>query len=241
MKPVKRGAACCSKKRAASSSRELVLTNCQHRVCYSCLAKACSKAVKESSRATCWTCREEVALEQVELVLSHAEFSSYMAWCRTEDTARADCVSCSSKKDVRELRVTACGHYYCQPCLRRMCRLALADRALVPLRCCKKELPDDYVREVLTDASEYEKYRKILLEKDWKMSDLQSDAEYTATVKALGAKQCPGCGIGVQRDFGCVHMTCPNGHQFCYTCVRVWGSCKCPLIPEAEIRQILGE
>ncbi|KAE9246541.1 hypothetical protein PF001_g4935 [Phytophthora fragariae] len=122
-----------------------------------------------------------------------------------------------------------------------MCRLALADRALVPLRCCKKELPHDYVRESLLGAADYAKYQKLMAEKDWKVSDLTSDAEYTATVKAMGAKQCPGCGIGVQRDFGCVHMTCPNGHQFCYTCLQFWGSCNCPLIPESELRAILGE
>ncbi|OWY91305.1 hypothetical protein PHMEG_00040170 [Phytophthora megakarya] len=122
-----------------------------------------------------------------------------------------------------------------------MCRLALGDRTLVPLRCCKKELPDDYVREVLTHPEDYAKYQKLMQEKDWKVSDLQSDAEYSATVRAMGAKQCPGCGIGVQRDFGCVHMTCPNGHQFCYTCLEFWGRCNCPLIPEAELQAILGE
>ncbi|KAG6584769.1 Inorganic pyrophosphatase 3 [Phytophthora cinnamomi] len=127
------------------------------------------------------------------------------------------------------------------PCLLRMCRLALGDRALIPLRCCKKELPDDYVRESLHGAADYAKYQQLMTEKDWKVSDLASDAEYTATVKAMGAKQCPGCGIGVQRDFGCVHMTCPNGHQFCYTCLQFWGTCHCPLIPEAELRAILGE
>ncbi|KAI9905285.1 hypothetical protein PsorP6_014329 [Peronosclerospora sorghi] len=101
-----------------------------------------------------------------------------------------------------------------------MCRLALGDRALVPLRCCRKELPDDYVREALTGL-DYTKYQTLLKEKNWKVSDLKSDADYTATVKAVGAKQCPGCGIGVQRDFGCVHMACPNGHQFCYTCLTI--------------------
>ncbi|CAI5725590.1 unnamed protein product [Hyaloperonospora brassicae] len=122
-----------------------------------------------------------------------------------------------------------------------MCRLALSDRALVPLRCCKKEMPEDYVREALTRPGDYTKYQTLVKERNWKVSDLESDTEYTATVVAVGAKQCPGCGIGVQRDFGCVHMTCPNGHQFCYTCLRRWGSCHCPLIPDAELREILGE
>ncbi|KAG6977648.1 hypothetical protein JG688_00000156 [Phytophthora aleatoria] len=199
------------------------------------------QAVKNSNLATCWKCNKEIALNQVELVLSRSEFALYMAWHHKKMSPRANCVSCAVKKDKDELRVAPCGHDYCQPCLLRMCRLALGNRALVPLRCCKKELPDDYVREALREPRDYAKYQQLVREKDWKVSDLQSDAEYSATVRAMGAKQCPGCGIGVQRDFGCVHMACPNGHQFCYTCLRLWGSCNCPLIPEAELRVILGE
>lgn len=162
----------------------------------------------------------------------------YMALNRKDG---AYCISCTTKKSKDELRVAPCGHRYCQSCLLCMSKLALRDRALVPLRCCKKELPDDYVREAFRRHSDFAKYQQLVVEKDWKVSDLKSDAEYAATVIAVGAKQCPGCGIGVQRDFGCVHMACPNGHQFCYTCLGVWGTCKCPLIPEAELRAILGE
>ncbi|CEG38797.1 hypothetical protein F444_08474 [Plasmopara halstedii] len=145
------------------------------------------------------------------------------------------------KKIKKDLKIAPCGHKYCLPCIVHMCRLALDDRALVPLRCCKKELPNDYVREALVKHEDYTKYEQLMNEKDWKVSDLTSDVEYSAIVEAMGAKQCPGCGIGVQRDFGCVHMTCPNGHQFCYTCLGLWGSCNCPLIPEDELRTILGE
>jgi hypothetical protein len=233
----KKTVSCCRQK---ASSVSLIKLSCCHRhACFACLSKICSKDLKDKTRATCWKCSKEIALDQVELVLSRAEYSTYSMWYRKP--SRADCVSCSTKKDTDELRVAPCGHYYCLPCLYCMCRLALGDRTLVPLRCCKKELPDDYVREALVDAADYAKYQKLVLEKDWKVSELQSDAEYTATVRAVGAKQCPGCGIGVQRDFGCVHMTCPNGHQFCFTCVKPWGSCNCPLIPEHELRAILGE
>ncbi|KAG6574643.1 Inorganic pyrophosphatase 3 [Phytophthora cinnamomi] len=227
---------CCAKKRNL-----VTLSRCQHRVCFKCLSRTCTEALKNETPATCWKCSKEIALDQVEIVLSRSEFVMYMTRRHKEDTARADCASCTAKKDVCQLRVAPCGHHYCQPCLLRMCRLALGDRALIPLRCCKKELPDDYVRESLHGAADYAKYQQLMTEKDWKVSDLASDAEYTATVKAMGAKQCPGCGIGVQRDFGCVHMTCPNGHQFCYTCLQFWGTCHCPLIPEAELRAILGE
>lgn len=134
-----------------------------------------------------------------------------------------------------------CGHYYCAACVRRMSRLALGDRALVPLRCCKKEFPMEYVDESLPDAEEFDKYCRMLREKDWKKSDLVSDSDYARSVRKVGGKQCPGCGVGVERDNGCIHMTCPNGHQFCFTCVQMWGLCSCQLIPEEELRRILGE
>lgn len=209
---------CCSKKKGL-----VTLSRCRHPVCFKCLSKACAEALKNATSATCWKCSKEIALDQVEIGLSHSEYAMYLVRRNKADPARADCASCAAKKNVCQLRVAPCGHHYCHPCLLRMCRLALGDRALVPLRCCKKELPHDYVRESLRGAADYAKYQKLMTEKDWKISDLTSDAEYTATVKAMGAKQCPGCGIGVQRDFGCVHMTCPNGHQFCYTCLQFWG------------------
>ncbi|GMF13544.1 unnamed protein product [Phytophthora lilii] len=239
-KPTKKALSCCLNK-AQLLNRVLKLSRCHHQVCFACLLKACLKALKRATQAKCSRCGQEIAVDQVEIALSRSEFAQYMTQRRKETPSRVDCASCSAKKQKCELRVAPCGHYYCLPCLLRMCRLALGDRALVPLRCCKKELPDDYVREALPDSMDYAKYQRLMLEKDWKVSELESDAEYAATVKAMGAKQCPGCGIGVQRNFGCVHMTCPIGHQFCYTCLQVWGTCNCPLIPEAELLVILGE
>ncbi|ETN09361.1 hypothetical protein PPTG_11782 [Phytophthora nicotianae INRA-310] len=212
--------ACCNGSNYRPLRRVFELSCCKYQICFRCLSKTCSKALKNSILATCWKCNKEIAPNQVELVLSRSEFALYMAWHRKEMCPSANCVSCAVKETKNELRVAPCGHNYCQPCLLRMCRLALGDRALVPLRCCKKELPDDYVREALDKDDDFAKYQQLVREKDWKVSDLQSDAEYSATVKAMGAKQCPGCGIGVQRDFGCVHMACPNGHQFCYTCLQ---------------------
>ena len=102
-------------------------------------------------------------------------------------------------------------------------------------------MPEDYVREALRRPGDYTKYQALVKEINWKVSDLKSDTEYTATVVAVGAKQCPGCGIGVQCGFGCVHMTRPNDQQFCHACLRRWGSCHCPLFPDAELREIIGQ
>jgi hypothetical protein len=41
-------------------------------------------------------------------------------------------------------------------------------------------------------------------------------------------KQCPGCRNGIQKNMGCNHMTCKKcGHQFCWTCLGVYGTGIC--------------
>lgn len=122
-----------------------------------------------------------------------------------------------------------------------MSHLALSDRSLVPLRCCNREFPVEYVQDALGEKEDFAKYERILAERDWKVSDLVTDAEYAQSVMKIGAKRCPGCGVGIERDFGCVHMKCLNGHEFCYTCLKHWRTCKCDYIPAAEIRAILGD
>jgi hypothetical protein len=42
--------------------------------------------------------------------------------------------------------------------------------------------------------------------------------------------QCTRCKAVVERDEGCLHMTCTCGHEFCYSCGGKWDQCggKCP-------------
>jgi hypothetical protein len=59
-------------------------------------------------------------------------------------------------------------------------------------------------------------------------------AEEQASYNALrdgtipGTKLCPKCGIPVQKNDGCNHMTCRTKagckHEFCWVCLRPWGS-----------------
>ncbi|KAJ0411251.1 hypothetical protein ATCC90586_004167 [Pythium insidiosum] len=154
---------------------------------------------------------------------------------------RGTCASCCNIDSLVVLRAAPCGHLYCAWCLRRMARLALQDRALVPVRCCRIEFPIEYVHDGLSRGDEFERYQRLLAERPWRSTDLVSDAEYSRVVAAHGGKQCPGCGIGVLRDYGCVHMKCPNGHEFCFTCLSPWGGCSCQLIPQHELDSILRD
>lgn len=235
---------CMSCNARLKAAQSFVLTFCNHIFCRTCLTSLCVNALALPPsnvgfmNALCSECSQAVPLQLVKQVLSPKAFVKYeMLW---NDTRR-DCVSCANVDSIQALRKASCGHYYCKECVRRMSRLALADRALVPIRCCRKELPMEYVREALPGARDYDLYQRLLREKDWKNSDLLTDQEYAKLVVSLGAKQCPGCGIGVDRDFGCIHMKCPNGHEFCFTCLRFWKKCHCQLIPEAELAAILND
>jgi hypothetical protein len=34
-----------------------------------------------------------------------------------------------------------------------------------------------------------------------------------------GYKHCPQCNVAIDRQDGCIHMTCPCGHEFCWSCM----------------------
>ena len=42
-----------------------------------------------------------------------------------------------------------------------------------------------------------------------------------------GWQRCPGCGAVVELSFGCNHMTCRCGAEFCYECGTGWKNCGC--------------
>ncbi|KAG7383555.1 hypothetical protein PHYBOEH_009871 [Phytophthora boehmeriae] len=137
------------------------------------------------------------------------------------------CTCCLSPlNDANVRRSMPCGHLYCTKCVATRCRMGVRDRSMVPAHCCKKEFPTDYVREVLS-SWEFETYDRFLKEKPWKTLDLESDREYTRAVRAHRAVQCPGCGVGVQRESGCNRMLCLNGHDFCFPCGARWKTCSC--------------
>lgn len=140
-------------------------------------------------------------------------------------TASSECVACMDEISVDTPQFKGpCGHVYCAECLTFMAKKSLKDRALVPIRCCSKELPAEYVSRVLPTRS-VGTYNRFLREKDWRSSNLKSDKEYAQLIKRIGGKQCPKCGIGVQKITGCNAMSCAHGHRFCWGCGDE--NCKC--------------
>ena len=60
--------------------------------------------------------------------------------------------------------------------------------------------------------------------------DCPEDAELTATLSTaakLGWQRCRTCMALVERSYGCQHMSCRCGAQWCYRCALKWGTCSC--------------
>lgn len=46
------------------------------------------------------------------------------------------------------------------------------------------------------------------------------DAQSLRTITSLGARPCPACGINIEKNGGCDHMTCHScWHNFCWQCL----------------------
>uniref|UniRef100_H3HCZ0 RING-type domain-containing protein n=1 Tax=Phytophthora ramorum TaxID=164328 RepID=H3HCZ0_PHYRM len=105
-----------------------------------------------------------------------------------------------------------------------MAKTSLANREQVPIRCCSKEFPMDYVKLVLAKG-QFAQYERFLAERDPRSSTLQSDQDYAKVVRQVKGKQCPVCGIGVVKISGCNAMQCTLGHVFCWNCLHVQCTC----------------
>ncbi|KAH8733118.1 hypothetical protein GQ44DRAFT_586017, partial [Phaeosphaeriaceae sp. PMI808] len=53
-----------------------------------------------------------------------------------------------------------------------------------------------------------------------KFKQEEEDIASIKHIKAMGAKQCPKCGINIEKDGGCSHMRCNRcRHNFCWDCL----------------------
>lgn len=174
---------------------------------------------------------QEAALQkllgQEEDTDSEDEFELVSMLSQLEEKPAPKCSCCLEPvQNQGKQRVLPCKHMYCVKCIAARCRVGLRDRAFVPAHCCKKEYPVEYVEEALSRL-EMSEYTRFLKEKRWQSLDLLSDKEYASVVRNSGGKQCPGCGIGVQRSGGCNRMKCSNNHEFCFDCGKAWKTCPC--------------
>ncbi|KAI9325722.1 hypothetical protein DFJ73DRAFT_911712, partial [Zopfochytrium polystomum] len=154
------------------------------------------------------------------------------------------CVTCTENYPPQRLSKMPCAHEYCTGCVSSLAKKSLRDRDLVPLRCCKQEIPDALFLHVFTQT-ERATYERFLNE--WRSPPAPAaaagahDEQMAALAAQHGWKRCPSCGFVIEKHTGCVHMTCKCRHEFCYTCLETWHSCTCELIPPAELERILDD
>jgi hypothetical protein len=197
-----------------------------------------AQSLKDHQLAVTWDGEQDLADAMSSLHFSEITPVQGLVGTSIGTSRRVSCESCSQDCTAAHKHVP-CGHDYCPDCMTQICQAALKNRAMIPSRCCKREFPIEYVKEALSEL-EYQQYEVFLKEKGATV-DLLSDQEYTSVVVTLGLKQCPSCGIGIERIYGCIHMTCPYGHEFCYTCLKKWRTCRCDLYHHEEIEVILNE
>jgi hypothetical protein len=178
------------------------------------------------------------------------------------DTSKVDTLSCaaSSSKDSRQVRTCVacmkdiencsfkkfpCSHVYCDECFTELVNASLSDISLIPIRCCKKDAPQEWVVSALLQNHDgLSRYLEVRESQSTSYVAKILDPEYEKTVIDLGLKVCPKCRRGVEKSDGCIHITCLCRHEFCYTCGANWiptRECTCDLYPESEINRILND
>ena len=149
-----------------------------------------------------------------------------------------ECIVCLVEGSDYKKVPSPCTHHYCSPCLKTHCEMTLRDRSLIPLKCCESALPDDWIKEALTE-DQYAKYASFREENLITVGETIVDPEFSKTVTQLGWKICKRCAVGVERTFGCNHITCKCGYEFCYRCGAGWEprECLCDLYSATELEQ----
>eukprot|EP01125_Pyxidicula_operculata_P007194 TRINITY_DN2446_c0_g2_i1.p1 TRINITY_DN2446_c0_g2~~TRINITY_DN2446_c0_g2_i1.p1 ORF type:complete len:279 (+),score=5.79 TRINITY_DN2446_c0_g2_i1:419-1255(+) len=149
-----------------------------------------------------------------------------------------DCVSCSSQKKTIS---TVCGHSYCLECLRELFCSTLKDRSLVPMRCCKIAFPLEIVKLVAKSEEEIEKYNRFMPGSDYNKPTpyiIQDEEELASVMKLAESEKwqkCIACNHLISLGYGCNHMTCICGAEWCYVCTRKWRECNCSLWDERRL------
>ncbi|CAM9473538.1 unnamed protein product, partial [Heterosigma akashiwo] len=124
------------------------------------------------------------------------------------------CDVCYEKTSAKNGKTLTCGHFYCFHCLESLCRAALHDSALLPLKCCGAVMDSNLPRLVLSGADLV------------KIESLQDEYE-KASFKVM---HCPNrhCAValdldvflaaGVQSSFSCPEC----GSDLCASCRGRW-------------------
>jgi len=151
------------------------------------------------------------------MISSAVSIASTKLPCQAPDikqiNAVGKCCICLDTKKHCDLLTLPCKHIYCTECTQTSIKAAIMNPKLVPLRCCQREFPDEYVKQNCNPVI-HSQYTVIL--KTITMRDMQSRVgnDYQLMLDKFGYKACANCGIGIEKVSGCGTMLCRWYHPY---------------------------
>ncbi|OBT84646.1 hypothetical protein VE02_07062 [Pseudogymnoascus sp. 03VT05] len=154
------------------------------------------------------------------------------------------CDACGDAKKVEDIGYAPCGHEYCRHCIQDLVRAALTDQSLFPPRCCRQPIPLNTIRTLLNSELvhglinkkiEFETPNRTYCSTRICSAFIRSDNiannvefhQILQMVRDNGWQRCYTCSSVVELKYGCNHITCRCGAEFCYRCGLTWKSCSC--------------
>ncbi|XP_072146434.1 probable E3 ubiquitin-protein ligase ARI7 [Setaria viridis] len=165
--------------------------------------------------------------------------------------AEASCAICFAEYPAGQMRSAGCAHFYCGECWRgdRYARFALrsfVEEGSGRIKWCPAPgctLAVEYVGGADGDGNAdaaadvfcacrhgfcwrcgEEAHRPVSC--DTVRAWLEKNSSYSATANwvLLNTKLCPQCRRPIEKNQGCMHMTClpPCGYEFCWVCLDPW-------------------
>ena len=133
-----------------------------------------------------------------------------------------ECIVCYStcSKDELKRGYLPCGHVCCEICWSEYLKTKIEEATVAKITCvevgCKEELSEDFILLHINGNSELiRKYNKFL--------------DRARIIQDPSKKFCPepDCDSYLEKGKD-KYVTCKNGHQYCYVCLKKWhGSSKC--------------
>jgi hypothetical protein len=133
------------------------------------------------------------------------------------------CGVCHVKGDGFHL-MTCCNRHICQACIRGHLKVVAQNKKL--LKCalnCGVDFTVESIKQFNHDAPDLVKVITSYLNS---YTERVAPRDVTQNPYNETNRDCPQCGVVIERNHGCQHMTCSNcTYEFCWICLKKYGIC----------------